>query len=164
MTAFTLRPATAEDAGTILELIRALAHYEREPDAVVATEADLVRDGFGPTPRFHVLLAEAGGASVGFAFYFFAYSTWEGRPALHLEDLFVVPAARRLGVGMAFMRELARICVAEGATRFQWNVLDWNAPAIAFYARLGARLLPEWRVCRLDGQALSGFAAATDVC
>jgi GNAT superfamily N-acetyltransferase len=162
VTAFTIRPAEARDAGAILELIRALATYEREPHAVVATEADLVRDGFGERPRFHVLLAESGGARVGFAFYFFVYSTWEGRPALHLEDLFVIPSARRLGIGMAFMRELAKISMTEGATRFQWNVLDWNAPAIAFYERLGARLLPEWRVCRLDGRALSGFAAADE--
>jgi GNAT superfamily N-acetyltransferase len=155
---FRLRDATREDVPHVLRLIRELAHYERAPEAVVATEEDLARDGFGAEPRFRVVLAERAGEVVGFAFYFFAYSTWEGRPVLYLEDLFVEPAHRKLGIGLALMKRLARVAVDAGCTRFHWQVLDWNAPAIAFYGRLGARILGDWRSVRVDGESLRALA------
>ena len=154
-----LRRATREDAPTILRFIRELAEYEREPEAVVATEADLVRDGFGDRPLFHVILAEWAGEPAGFAFYFFQYSTWTGSPVLYLEDLYVTPAQRKRGIGVALMRALARAAVDAGCKRFQWAVLDCNAPAIAFYEALGARLLPDWRTVRVDGAAIAALAA-----
>jgi GNAT superfamily N-acetyltransferase len=156
----TLRPATADDVPRILQLIRDLATYEREPEAVDATEADLLRDGFGASPRFQVLLAAWDGQVVGMAFYFFAYSTWRGRPVLYLEDLFVQPEHRGNGIGLALMRALAERAVAEKCPRFVWQVLDWNAPSIAFYEKLGAQVLREWLTVRLEGEALTRFAAA----
>lgn len=154
-----LRPATATDVPVILDLIRALAAYEREPDAVVATEADLLRDGFDtPSPRFHVVLAEEGSRALGFAFYFFSYSTWRGRPALYLEDLFVRPDHRHRGIGLSLMRHLARIAVDEGCPRFVWEVLDWNEPAIHFYESIGAEVLRTWLNVRLEGDALQRLA------
>ena len=155
-----IRPATAADVPVILALIRELAAYEREPDAVVATEADLLRDGFGPAPRFHVLLAEWGGEPAGFAFYFFTYSTWRGQPLLYLEDLFVRPEHRRRKIGLAFMRRLARLAVDQGCARFVWQVLDWNEPAIRFYQALGAPAHAEWVTMRLEGEALARLAEA----
>jgi GNAT superfamily N-acetyltransferase len=162
--------------------VRELAAYEREPDAVVATEADFARDGFGERPAFEVLVAEGDGTGeerdgtgaeggalagappapriIGFALYFFSYSTWEGRRCLYLEDLFVEPGWRGRGVGMGLMRALAATAVERGARRFVWQVLDWNAPAIAFYERLGARVLREWLTVRLDGEALATLAGA----
>lgn len=154
-----LRPATAADVPLVLALIRELAAYEREPDAVVATEADLLRDGFGPEPRFCVLLAEDDGEPAGFAFYFFTYSTWRGRPALYLEDLFVRPAHRAKGIGMALMRALARVAVERGCERFCWEVLDWNEPALRFYEKIGAEVLRSWLNVRLSGDALARLAA-----
>lgn len=156
-----IRRAEASDVPTILALVRELAAYEKEPDAVVATEADLLRDGFpsAGSPRFHVLLATAPDLEVvGFAFYFFTYSTWVGRPCLHLEDLFVRPAYRGRGAGLALMRELAKEAVTNHCRRFVWQVLDWNAPAIAFYEGLGAKVLPEWQSVRLEGEALAALA------
>lgn len=153
-----LRAATAADVSVILRFIRELAEYEREPDAVVATEADLLRDGFGESPRFEALIAELDGAPVGFAFYFFQYSTWTGRPVLYLEDLFVTPSARKRGVGRAFMQRLAAEAVSRRCSRFQWAVLDWNAPSIAFYESIGARILREWLTVRIDGEQLRALA------
>jgi GNAT superfamily N-acetyltransferase len=155
---FLVRPASARDAADVLRLVRELAEYERAPHEVVATEADFLRDGFGPEPLFHVLVAERDERVVGFALYFFAYSTWQGRPVLYLEDLFVEPAHRKHGVGLSLMRALADVAVQRGCTRFCWQVLDWNAPAIAFYEKLGATVLPEWRSVRLAGEALLRFA------
>ena len=154
-----VRPATPADVPLILALIRELAAYEREPDAVVATEEDLLRDGFGPSPRFHVLIGEHAGEPVAFAFYFFTYSTWRGRPCLYLEDLFVRPSARRRGMGLLLLRELAAIAVRERCDRFVWQVLDWNTPAIAFYETLGARPLREWITMRVEGEAIARLAA-----
>jgi GNAT superfamily N-acetyltransferase len=154
-----IRKATAADVPEILALIRELAVYEREPDAVTATEADLLRDGFGADPAFRVLLAEWNGETVGFAFYFFSYSTWLGRRTLYLEDLFVRPAMRGRGAGMALMRALAREAIDAGCKRFVWEVLDWNAPALAFYEKLGAKVLREWLNVRLEGDALARLAA-----
>ncbi len=158
-----LRPARPDDVPLILAFIRELAAYEREPDAVIATEEDLLRDGFGERPRFHVVLAEWEGAPAGFAFSFFTYSTWRGRPCLYLEDLFVRPAFRRNGIGLALLRELARTAVRERCERFVWQVLDWNTPAIAFYESLGARPLREWITMRLEGPAIEAVAGPGEV-
>jgi GNAT superfamily N-acetyltransferase len=154
-----LRPATPADVPVILQLVRALAEYERAPKAVVATEQDFLRHGFGPAPRFSVLLAEQDGEVAGFALWFFTFSTWVGRPGMWLEDLFVRPELRGRGIGKALMLELARTAVREGCGRFEWNVLDWNQPSIDFYRSLGARQLDEWVGCRVDGDALRALAA-----
>ena len=154
-----IRKATATDVPDVLALVKELAAYEREPDAVIATEADFLRDGFGETPAFHVLVAEdAGGAVIGFALYFFSYSTWVGRRCLYLEDLFVQPERRGKGAGIALMKALAKEAVAKECRRFVWQVLDWNAPAIAFYERLGASVRREWLSVRLEGDALAALA------
>jgi GNAT superfamily N-acetyltransferase len=153
-----IRSAVPGDVPLVLELIRALAAFEREPDAVVATEGDLLRDGFGPSPLFRVLLAEDEGEPAGFALYFFAYSTWRGRPSLYLEDLFVLPEHRRKGIGLALMQRLARIALDEGCGRFVWEVLDWNERAIRFYESLGAQVLRPWLHVRMEGPALARLA------
>ena len=155
-----LRRATARDVPDILALVRELARYERAPDAVVATEADYLRDGFGPSPRFQVEIAEWEGEVVGFALWFHSWSTWRGRPGLHLEDLFVRPAARGRGVGKALLVHLARRALEEGCARFEWQVLAWNAPARRYYEGLGAAALPEWVTMRVEGEALARLAAA----
>lgn len=158
-----IRKATADDVPALLELVRALATYEREPHAVVATQADYLRDGFGADPAFHVLFAESeeGGTyrPVGFALWFFAYSTWTGTRCLHLEDLFVLPQHRGDGVGARLLHALAAEAVRTGCKRLACQVLDWNAPAIGFYEKLGARVLPEWKNVRFEGPALDGLAA-----
>ena len=154
----SLRQATRADVPLILQLVRELASYERSPDAVVATEADFLRDGFGHSPYFQVLLAEWNGEPAGFALYFYNWSTWLGRKVLYLEDLFVRPQLRGKGIGRSLLAELARIAVREGCGRFQWQVLDWNEPALGFYRSLGAQLVPEWLTVRLDGEALQRLA------
>ena len=153
-----LRPVVRADVPLILSLIRELATYERAPDAVVATEASLERDGFGDRPLFQATIAEWGGEPVGFAFWFFAYSTWRGQPTLYLEDLFVRPAARGRGIGKEMMRFLARTALDTGCGRFVWQVLDWNEPSIQFYESLGAEVVREWLTCRVDGAALRALA------
>jgi GNAT superfamily N-acetyltransferase len=153
-----LRPATREDVPVILSLVRELATYERAPEAVSATEADFLRDGFGPEPRFKAIVAEWDGEPAGFALWFFNWSTWLGRPGLYLEDLYVRPRLRRNGIGKALLLELARIAVAEGCGRFQWQVLDWNEPAIEFYRSLGGEILREWLTVRVEGEALRALA------
>ena len=152
--ATTIRPATAADIPQILGFIRALAAYEREPDAVMATEEDLLRDGFGPNPFYSCLIAEHDGRQAGFALYFFNYSTWLGRPGLYLEDLFVEPEFRGLGIGKALLERVAAIAVEKGCPRLQWEVLDWNTPAIEFYRAMGAEFMDEWRNVRVTGEAL----------
>jgi GNAT superfamily N-acetyltransferase len=156
----TIRTATPEDIPQILAFIRALAAYEREPDAVTATEADLMRDGFGPNPFYFCLIAEIGGQPAGFAFYFFNYSTWMGRPGLYLEDLFVHPEFRGLGIGKALLQEVAAIAVEKNCPRLQWEVLDWNTPAIDFYSAMGAEFLDTWRNVRVSGDALQRLAGS----
>lgn len=156
--AISTRPATPEDVPTIVDLVKALAEYEREPTAAVATEADFLRDGFGPAPAFHVLIAEEESRAIGFALYFFSYSTWRGRRCLYLEDLFVRPETRGRGAGIALMRALAREAVAHECARFVWQVLDWNQPSIDFYERLGAKVTREWLAVRLEGDALAALA------
>jgi GNAT superfamily N-acetyltransferase len=153
-----IRPATREDAATILDLIRALAIYEREPDAVSATEEDIVRDGFGANPKFRCVIAEWDGQAAGFAFWFYNYSTWQGRPGLYLEDLFVKPEFRGKGIGKALLLHLARVAADENCGRFEWSVLDWNTPAIEFYESLGAKLHREWLRMRVEGDALDRLA------
>jgi GNAT superfamily N-acetyltransferase len=155
----TIRAAVPGDVPLILEFIRALAVFEREPDAVTATEADLLRDGFGPEPYYHCLIADYDGEPAGFAFYFFNYSTWTGNPGLYLEDLFVNPEFRGMGIGKALLARVAAIAVEKGCPRLQWEVLDWNTPAVDFYAALGANFLDEWRNVRMTGEALRKLAA-----
>jgi GNAT superfamily N-acetyltransferase len=154
----TIRPATPADIPQILAFIRELALYEREPDAVLATEADLLRDGFGPTPRFRCVIAEAGSTPAGFALFFTSYSTWRGHHGIRLEDLYVTPACRGQGIGKALLAHLARIAIAEGCPRLEWDVLDWNQPAIDFYHSQGATTLTDWRIMRVADQALSALA------
>lgn len=152
-------PATEGDVDTIVELVRELALFEREPEAAVATREDFLRDGFGPSPLFRVLLARHRGEVAGFAFYFFKYSTWRGRPSLHLEDLFVRETHRKHGIASALMAELAAEALRAHCTRFEWQVLDWNRGAIDFYERLGAVVQREWLPVRVDGEALVALAA-----
>jgi GNAT superfamily N-acetyltransferase len=154
-----IRPAMRADVPQILAFIRALAVYEREPDAVTATEDDLVRDGFGPNPFYFCLIAECDGVPAGFALYFFNYSTWMGRPGLYLEDLFVLTDFRGRGVGKALLQRVAQVAVENNCPRLQWEVLDWNTPAIDFYKAMGADFLDEWRNVRVTGEALRKLAA-----
>jgi len=160
--ATTIRPATRADVPQILVFIRALAAYEREPEAVSATKADLERDGFGPNPFYSCLIAENNGRAAGFALYFFNYSTWMGRPGLYLEDLFVEPEFRGLGIGKALLQQVAAIAHQKGCLRLQWEVLDWNTPAIEFYRAMGAEFLDEWRNVRVSGAALERLAGAAE--
>jgi GNAT superfamily N-acetyltransferase len=153
-----IRSAVRADVPVILELIGALAEYEREPEAVVATEADLLRDGFGERPLFRVLIATWEGEPVGFALYVFTYSTWRGRPCLYLEDLFVKPEHRKKRIGITLMQRLAQIAMDEKCERFVWEVLDWNEPSIRFYESLGAEILREWLNVRMDVDAIRTLA------
>jgi GNAT superfamily N-acetyltransferase len=155
----TIRGARPEDAGLIRQLIRELAEYERAPEAAVITEVDILRDGFGERPFFEVLIAEWSGQPAGFAFYFFVYSTWQGRPSLYLEDLFVRPAVRGHGIGSALVARLARLATEKRCGRMVWQVLDWNEPSIRFYEGLGARRMSEWLTMRLEGDALQRLAS-----
>ena len=149
-----LRNATIEDVDLILFFIKELAIYEKEPDAAVATRESIIRDGFSDKPYFHVVIAEYENKPAGFAFYFFNYSTWLGKPGLYLEDLFVLPNFRKLGIGKALLVELAKIAVEKECGRFQWQVLDWNKSAIDFYESLGAFHLKEWFTYRIIGEPL----------
>jgi GNAT superfamily N-acetyltransferase len=158
-----IRPAEPADVPLILELVRELATYEREPNAVVATEADLLRDGFGERPFFQCLIAEFESVPVGFAFYFFNYSTWRGRPGVILEDLFVRPEFRGKGIGKELLIKVAEVAVANQCARFQWDVLDWNQTAIDFYHSLGAKFLSEWRIMRVSGEALTALAVGQPI-
>ena len=159
--ATTIRPATRADAGTILSFIRALAEYERAPAAVMATEQDLLRDGFGDQPYYSCLIAEHDGVPAGFAFFFFDYSTWLGQPGIYLEDLFVHPEFRGLGIGKALLQRVAALALQKGCARLKWQVLDWNTPAIDFYRAMGAEFVDEWRNVRISGNALERLASVT---
>ena len=156
--ATTIRTATEADVPQILAFIRALASYERAPDAVTATEQGLLRDGFGPNPIYFCLIAEHDSRPAGFALYFFNYSTWLGRPGIYLEDLFVEPEFRGLGIGKALLKQVAAIAMEKNCPRLQWEVLDWNTPAIEFYRAMGAEFLDEWRNVRVSGMALVRLA------
>jgi GNAT superfamily N-acetyltransferase len=157
MAEITLRFATAEDAGVLLALVRELAIFENAPDAVLATEADLRRHGFGPEPRFEALLAFVDGRAAGFALFFPNFSTWLGKPGLFLEDIFVSECARKLGVGRRLMAKLAAIAVERGWGRLDFSVLHWN-PARGFYHRLGIRHMEEWLPYRAEGDVLAALA------
>jgi GNAT superfamily N-acetyltransferase len=158
-----IRPAQPDDVSLILAFIRELAAYEREPHAVLATEADLLRDGFGPQRYFECLIAEEDGQPAGFALYFFNYSTWRGRPGIHLEDLFVRPQFRGRGIGKALLTQVAAVAVERQCARLQWDVLDWNQPAIDFYEGLGAKFLETWRIMRVSDEALNELASEAEV-
>lgn len=166
--AWRVRPAGPHDVDGIVELVQALADYEREPDAVEATAADFAAALFGPDPRVHALVAEVAVPAedelpagveawelAGIAIWFVTFSTWKGRHGLWLEDLFVRPEHRRLGLGRALLAELAATCAANGWPRLEWWVLDWNEPAHRFYASLGAQPEDDWTTWRLDGDALT---------
>jgi len=150
----SIRAATVNDVGLLKALIYELAEYERERQFVMITEADLVRDGFGPAPKFRALIAEWDGQAAGYALFFGFYSTWEGRPGLFLEDLFVRQASRGKGVGRALLAKVAGIARRENCYGVRWEVLDWNQPAIDFYKRLGASFLDQWKSVLLTGEAL----------
>ncbi len=154
----TIRAAGPGDVPVLLALVRALAVYEREPDAVKASDADFQAALFGDGAVAEAVLAEQDGVAVGMALWFRNFSTWTGKPGLYLEDLFVVPEARGLGIGKALLVHLAGIAVARGYGRFEWSVLDWNAPAIGFYKALGATAQDEWTVMRVTGEALQALA------
>ena len=153
-----IRPATPEDVPVILDLIRGLALYEREPHAVEITEAQLLRDGFAPTRRFECLIAEEDGAPAGFALFFPIYSTWQG-DSLYLEDLFVRPEFRGRGIGKSLLSRVARLAADRGCARLQWAVLDWNQSAIDFYHSIGAKMLSEWRSMRVTGKDIEALAS-----
>ncbi len=149
-----IRPATRADIPLILEFIRALADYEKMSDAVEATEAQLAENLFGDSPQAEVLIAEWAGEPAGFALYFHNFSTFRGKRGLYLEDLFVKPEFRGKGIGKALLKKLANIALERDCGRFEWAVLDWNTPAIDFYESMGARVVDEWKICRVDGDAL----------
>lgn len=155
----TVRPATEADTPTILSLIRDLAEYEKLAHEVVVTEEDLRRDLFGPRPWAETLIGEVNGEAAGFALFFPTYSTFAGSPCLYLEDLFVRPAFRKLGLGRRLLQAVAEVAVERGCARYEWSVLDWNAPAIAFYESVGARMSPDWRRMRMEGPSLERFGA-----
>ena len=155
---FRIEPATERDVPVILRFIQGLAEYERLSHEVTATEDGLRETLFGQRPSAEVLLCHDGDEPAGFALFFHNYSTFVGKPGLYLEDLFVVPKFRGRGCGKALLAHLARIAVERRCGRFEWTVLDWNEPAIGFYKKLGAKLLDDWRVCRLTGDALTRLA------
>ncbi|MFM9826839.1 GNAT family N-acetyltransferase [Flavobacterium sp.] len=160
-----IRKAKPEDMQAVLALIYELAVFEKEPDAVVVTEADLIRDGFGPTPLFYVFVAEIPKESiensiskeiVGIAFYYYRYSTWKGK-TIHLEDLIVKDSMRGTGLGYALYSEIIKQGKKDEVRRIEWNVLDWNTNAIEFYQKSGAKLLDDWRVAQMDEDAINYF-------
>lgn len=155
----TIRPATPSDVPLLMEFIRELAGYEKLSQMVVATEPLLDEHLFGPDPAAESLIALLDNKPAGFALFFRSFSTFVGRPGIYLEDLFVRPHARRLGVGKALLREVARIAVDRHCGRVEWSVLDWNTPAIGFYQRLGAIPLNDWTVFRVTGSALDDLAS-----
>ena len=151
-----IRPTTSEDIPLILQFIRDLAEFEREPQAAVATAEDLMRDGFDPAqpPKFRCVIADWDGKPAGFAFWYYTYSTWLGRQALYLEDLFVRPDYRGKGIGKALLVHLAQIAKDENCFGMRWQVLDWNQPAIDFYENMGAQVLREWLPVRIMGEPM----------
>ena len=156
--AFSIRPGARRDAPAIVALIRELAAYERLLHEVKITPAEVRRHGFGRRPYFKTLICRRGRKAVGLALYFFTYSSFLGKPVLWLEDLLVLPEERGRGAGKSLLRALAKIAVTRGCGRMEWSVLDWNAPAIRFYRRIGARLDKEWIITRLKGAPLTQLA------
>ncbi|GEA08706.1 GCN5 family N-acetyltransferase [Alteromonas sp. KUL42] len=154
----TIRNATPDDIPQIRQFILELAIYEKAEDEVEATEQDLHKTLFEAGAIAHCVICEHDGQAIGFAVYFFNYSTWQGRNGLYLEDLYVSPASRGLGAGKALLQYLAKTAVDNNCGRFEWSVLDWNKPAIDFYESLGAKPKSEWLGYRMDGQTLIDFA------
>jgi GNAT superfamily N-acetyltransferase len=164
MSLLRLRAAQPADIPQILTFIRELAEYERAPEKAVATPADIQRHVFGEDPLAFVVMADWGGAPAGFALWFYNFSTWEGRPVLYLEDLFVRPSFRGRGIGKALLKHLAAVALRQGCTRYVWQVMDWNKPSLEFYKAMGAQVLEEWLTCRVEGEALVALAeGAPDV-
>ena len=157
----SIRPARPGEAALVLGFVRELADYEKLTHEVETTEAMIDDALFGPSPRVFCDIAEWGGTPVGNAIWFLNFSTFSGRPGIYLEDLFVKPAFRGRGIGKGLMVHLAKRCIAEGWTRFEWSVLDWNTPSIEFYKSIGAVLKDEWTICRVNGDALKRLAQAT---
>jgi GNAT superfamily N-acetyltransferase len=157
----TIRPARPGDAALVLQFVRELADYEKLSHECETTEAMIEAALFGPNTRLFCDIAEWEGAPVGNAIWFLNFSTFTGRHGIYLEDLFVRPAFRGRGIGKGLMVNLARRCVAQGWTRFEWAVLDWNTPSIDFYKSIGAQLKDEWTICRVSGDALTKLAAAS---
>jgi GNAT superfamily N-acetyltransferase len=151
-----IRKAVKEDMSEVLELIQELATFEKEPDAVVVTVEDLVRDGFSKNPLFHCFVAEVDNQIIGIAFYYYRYSTWKGK-TIHLEDLIVKESKRGSGAGFALYSEIIQQGKRDNVRRIEWNVLDWNTPAIDFYEKTGAKVLDDWRVAQIDETAISNF-------
>ncbi len=154
-----IRFATPADVPIITQLVHELAHYERSAEQVVTTDEEIALALFGDQPHVYCHVAEVDGEVVGFALWFLNFSTWLGTPGIYLEDLYVREQARGAGVGTALMKELARLCIERGYSRFQWWVLDWNQPSIEFYRSLGAVAMEEWTVFRLSDEALLNFAS-----
>lgn len=155
-----IRQAEKKDAAAVLSLIQELAVYEREPEAVVVTQEDIARDGFGPQPLFHCIVAEYQGQVVGMALYYPRYSTWKG-PTLHLEDLIVKEAYKKKGIGTALYRAFIADAYERGVNRVEWVVLDWNAPAITFYKNSGASVLEEWDTVQMDRSGMKNYLNQT---
>jgi GNAT superfamily N-acetyltransferase len=154
-----IRAAVPADAALIFVLVRELADYEKLSDEVDATPERIAAALFAREPRLYCDIAEWNGEPAGFAVWFLNFSTFRGRHGIYVEDLFVRPAFRKRGIGKALMARLAQRCVEQGLARFEWAVLDWNAASIAFYRSIGAKVMDEWRICRLSGEALQTFAA-----
>lgn len=153
-----IRKATQEDAAFIIQMIKDLAHFEKALDQVHLTEEELVRDGFGERPLFECLILELQGSPVGIALYFYKYSTWKGK-TLYLEDLYVMPEARKNGLGMETMKYLAQYAMEQNCRRFEWQVLDWNEPSIDFYRSFNTDLDNGWINCRLENERISHLAS-----
>ena len=153
-----VRSATLADVPSLFELIKALAEYEKLSHAVTGSTQSLASHLFGEKTYAEAILAELSGKAIGFALFFHNYSTFLTQPGIYLEDLFVLPEYRGKGIGKALLVEVASIAVSRGCGRLEWSVLDWNAPAIAFYQRMGADVLPDWRICRVTGENLSDLA------
>jgi GNAT superfamily N-acetyltransferase len=158
MSALTIRPATIDDVEQIMQFVIDLAIYEKEPEAVVATPQHFRTALFCDNPQVHCLIAESNGKAIGFALYFFSFSTWLGQHGIYLEDLYVTPETRGIGAGKALLKELSKIAVKKNLGRVEWSVLDWNEPAIKFYQAMGAEAKDGWSVYRLADQALIDFA------
>lgn len=158
---FTIRPATPTDAPVLFDLIVALAEYEKLSHAVTGSAEALEEHLFDSQPYAEAILAEYGGQAVGFALFFYNYSTFLTKPGIYLEDLFVLPEFRRQGIGTAILKYLAQLAVSRNCGRLEWSVLDWNQPAIAFYEKMGASVLPDWRICRVTGDSLTQMATLT---
>lgn len=155
-----IRKATKNDMPSVLELIQELATFEKEPDAVMVTVDDLVRDGFSENPLFQCFIAEVDGEIIGMALYYYRYSTWKGK-TIHLEDLIVKESKRGTGAGFALYKEIIKQGKAENVRRIEWNVLDWNTPAIDFYEKSGAKVLGDWRVVHMDDKGIEQFLNTT---